>query len=42
MGKNIKEIIKEVNIKLVLEGKKSEYKNIIFMNRIYDIYISSY
>ncbi|WP_346917426.1 DHH family phosphoesterase [Clostridium sp.] len=40
MGKNIKEIIKEFNIKLALEGKKSEYKNVIFMDRIYDVYIS--
>jgi len=40
VGKNIKEIIKEFNIKLALEGKKSEYKNVIFRDRIYDIYIS--
>ncbi|WP_346937252.1 DHH family phosphoesterase [Clostridium sp.] len=40
VGKNIKEIIKELNIKLALEGKKSEYKNVIFRDRIYDIYIS--
>lgn len=39
IGKNIKEIIKELNIKLVLEGKKSEYKDITFMNRNYDIYL---
>jgi len=40
VGKNIKEIIKEFNIKLVLEGKRSEYKNVVFKDRIYDIYIS--
>ncbi|WP_346879043.1 DHH family phosphoesterase [Clostridium sp. UBA7791] len=40
VGKNIKEIIKEFNIKLALEGKRSEYKNVVFKDRIYDIYIS--
>ncbi|MBE6058766.1 MAG: DHH family phosphoesterase [Clostridium sulfidigenes] len=40
VGKNIKEIIKEFNIKLALEGKRSEYKNVAFKDRIYDIYIS--
>ncbi len=40
VGKNIREIIKEFNIKLALEGKRSEYKNVVFKDRIYDIYIS--
>ncbi len=40
VGRNIKEIIKEFNIKLALEGKRSEYKNVVFKDRIYDIYIS--
>ncbi len=40
VGKNIKEIIKDFNIKLALEGKRSEYKNVVFKDRIYDIYIS--
>lgn len=40
VGRNIKEIIKEFNIKLALEGKKSEYKNVVFKDRVYDIYIS--
>lgn len=40
VGKNIKEIIKEFNIKLALEGKRSEYRNVVFKDRIYDIYIS--
>lgn len=40
VGKNVKEIIKEFNIKLALEGKRSEYKNVVFKDRIYDIYIS--
>ncbi len=40
VGKNIREIIKDFNIKLALEGKRSEYKNVVFKDRIYDIYIS--
>jgi cyclic-di-AMP phosphodiesterase len=40
VGRNIKEIIKEFNIKLALEGKKSEYKNVVFKDRVYNIYIS--
>ena len=40
IGKNIKEVIKEINIKLVLEEKKLEYKEIAFINRNYDIYLS--
>ncbi len=40
VGKNIREIIKEFNTKLALEGKRSEYKNVVFKDRIYDIYIS--
>lgn len=40
VGRNIKEIIKEFNIKLALEGKKLEYKNVVFKDRVYNIYIS--
>jgi c-di-AMP phosphodiesterase-like protein len=39
VGKNIKEVIKELNIKLVLEGKRSQYKDIKFRDRSYDIYV---
>jgi len=38
IGQDIKEIIKEINVKLILDGKKSEYKNVVFMGKNYDIY----
>lgn len=38
LGKNIREIIKEFNIKQVLEGKKEVYNNIEIKDNYYDIY----
>ncbi|MEG1257254.1 DHH family phosphoesterase [Clostridium sp.] len=40
IGKHIKDVIKEINLKLILEGKKLEYKNVVWENRHYDIYIN--
>lgn len=36
--KNIKDIIKEINTKLIVDGKKTEYKKISFNNKVYNIY----
>lgn len=36
--KNIKELIRDINIKLITEGRKSEYKKIEFNNKLYDIH----
>lgn len=36
--KNVKELIKEINVKLILDGRKSEYKKVNFNNKVYNIY----
>ena len=36
--KNVKELIKEINVKLILDGRKSEYKKVNFNDRVYNIY----
>lgn len=38
LGKNIKEFIKEINIKFILDGKKNEYTEIKLNNNYYNIY----
>jgi len=40
LGKNIKEFIKEFNIKQVIEGKREVYNNIPIKDSFYDIYIN--
>ncbi|MEG1870474.1 MAG: DHH family phosphoesterase [Peptostreptococcaceae bacterium] len=40
LGKNIKDVIKEFNIKQVVEGKKDIYNNIQIKDSYYDIYIN--
>ncbi len=40
LGKNIKDFIKEFNVKLVLDRKRNEYIGIQIKNRYYDIYTS--
>lgn len=37
LRKNIKEVVKEINIKLIIDGRKSEFKKITFNNRVYNI-----
>ncbi|ERI92120.1 DHHA1 domain protein [Clostridiales bacterium oral taxon 876 str. F0540] len=39
-GRNIVEVVKDFNIKLVLKEKKSDFKNIKLNNKFYDIYTS--
>ncbi|MBL4937479.1 DHH family phosphoesterase [Clostridium sp. YIM B02515] len=39
-GKNITEVVKDFNIKYVLNEKRSNFKNIKLKNRYYDIYTS--
>ena len=36
--KNIKDFIKEVNVKLIVDGRKSDFKKIFFNDRIYNIH----
>lgn len=40
LKKNIKDIIKEINVKFIIEGKKTEYNNICFNNKFYNISIN--
>ncbi|MEG0051249.1 MAG: DHH family phosphoesterase [Terrisporobacter sp.] len=39
IGKNIKDVVKEFHLKLVLDGKKSEYKNVVIEDRYYDLHM---
>jgi len=38
LGKNIKELVKEFNIKQVIDGKKQVYNNVEIKDNYYDIY----
>lgn len=40
LGRNIKDLVDDFNIKQVLNGKKSEFRHITLKNRYYDIYTS--
>lgn len=37
LRKNIKEVVKEISIKLIIDGRKSEFKKVTFNNRVYNI-----
>ena len=40
LGKNINDLVKDMNINFILEGKKNLFKDVRFKEKYYDIYTS--